>query len=374
MADNTDAKLRLLTYTRLELERCCIGPAVLERHCPLDDSRHEISLEASAGLNKLHQQTALGALEVLPLEVLQEVLDNLDLQSLTDFRSVSKRARYLVSCIPRYHTIIRHVPYALRFMLSTKTAFHWTLSQLYEALTSRKCFLCGNFGGFLSVLNCRRCCFRCITYSKELFPLTANGVQTQYMLDKTTLAALPVALSLPGRYGLHQKLSSKRNRLILEASARQAAIISHGSETAMMTHISCEIAKRAKRAAGNKRAASKKSTSTSTPQSTVPAEGYHTTSNTAIRCQAVLRFPTLEVSAGNLEWGVACQGCHGRHDHHLAGNDTYNLLTNDQFLQHFDQCEVAQKKWQDYLISGGEMEEHFWPGTKKRCDTIVRPK
>lgn len=362
MADNTDAKLRLLTYTRLELERCCIGPAALERHCPLDNSHHEISLEASAGLNKLHPQTALGALEDLPLELLQEVLHNLDLQSLTDFRSVSKRARHLVSCIPRYHTIIRHVPDALRFMLSTKTAFHWTLSQLYEALTSRKCFSCGNFGGFLSVLNCRRCCFRCITYSKELFPLTAHGVQTQYMLDKATLAALPVAVSLPGRYGLHQKLSSKRNRLILEASARQAAITSHGSETTMM------------KAARKKQAVWRKRMPTPIPQSTVPAEGYHTTSNAAVRCQAVIRFPTLEVSAGNLEWGIACQCCHGRHNPHIAGNDTYNLLTNHQFLQHFDQCELAQKKWQDYLISGGKMEEYFWPGTKKRCDTIVRPK
>lgn len=375
MHDDSYAKLRLLTYTRLSLERCCLNPATLEKQCPLDIFSSGIGFEAlAAGLIIADTNTPFGSLERLPLELLQDTLYNLDLQSLTTFRSVSKRVRYIVSNIPRYHTIIRHIPNALRFMLSTRTASLCTLSELYDALLSRKCFVCGKFGGFLSVLNYRRCCFHCITYSKELFPLTIRGVQTRYMLDKASIATLPLAVTLPGRYGLYENLSRKRNRLVLEASARQAAIAFHGSECKMMIHISRETAKRAKRAADKKKASPGDPSPTLTPRSSGASDGYHMGSNNPIRCQTIVRFPTLEASTGNLEWGMACQGCRGNLDRHVPWEDSYTLLTDDQYPQHFDQCDFAQKRWQEYRTLGGEMKDSYWPGTTKRSSTIIRPK
>lgn len=208
----------------------------------------------------------------------------------------------------------------------------------------------------------------------ELWPRGVQGVQTQYNIDHVILSAAPLAATLPGRYGLHARLSPNRNKFVLDASARQVAINFHGSEDSMTTHISSKRAKGVNGAAHVRRAFSRNPTPAPILRITPPQGGYDFASNLDVRCQTVIRFPTLEVSTGHLEWGVGCQGCYGNHDRLLVGSDPYRLFTNDEFLRHFDQCESAQKKWQQYLISGGTMEETFWPGTNKRCHTIIRPK
>ncbi|KAI4173798.1 MAG: hypothetical protein LQ343_002733 [Gyalolechia ehrenbergii] len=349
--DDNAVKLRLLTYSPIELERCGVDPAILEKNCPLDYFSDRIEPVHP----KLH--TALGALQVLPPELLHLILHDLDLHTLTTFRSVNKQGRHLVSSLRRYNAIVQHVPNTLRFILSTHAAATCTLSQLYHALLYSDCFICGRYGGFFSVLSCSRCCCYCLCCSDLLFPLTRRAAQTHFKLDKSSTNTLPVALSLPGRYGLQRNLSRKRNWIVLRASAHQAAVLLHGSERELASRISG---------------------ATSSP-STAPnlsnsggMDGYAVGAISLLRFQTVIRFPTLDVSTGALDWGIACQACRDEHDCKGPWQDRYKLYSNRQYyLQHFPHCDAAQQKWQEYLQSKGEVQQFYWPGTTKRSGSRI---
>ncbi|KAL8706427.1 MAG: hypothetical protein Q9225_007952 [Loekoesia sp. 1 TL-2023] len=220
--EHVDDKLRLLTYWRYDFRQSCIDTNALREKCPLDNFGDLSRFKATASsdlhvndaegaltkpkwrslLNRLCNPTAvLGSLDVLPPELLQDVLYTSDLQSLTNLRAVNKRARSLIDTLPRYQAIIEYVPDALRLMLSMGTASYFTVSNLHAALLTQECFVCGNFGGFLSALNCRRCCYYCISYKKELLLLRIDTARVQCLLDTPSIFRLHVAFSLPGKYG-----------------------------------------------------------------------------------------------------------------------------------------------------------------------------
>ncbi|KAF3032567.1 hypothetical protein E8E12_003148 [Didymella heteroderae] len=69
--------------------------------------------------------SSLGALDNLPIELLTEVLLQLDLRTLADFRYVNHRARQLVDSIPQYKAIAAHAPNVIRGVLSIGTG-RWT--------------------------------------------------------------------------------------------------------------------------------------------------------------------------------------------------------------------------------------------------------
>ncbi len=350
--DDVVAKLRLLTYSHIQLERCGVDPAILEKNCPLDSFSKGLE-PASPATSELY--TSLGALQILPLELLQLILYDLDLYSLTTFRSVNKRARHLVSCLPRYNAIIQHVPNTLRFTLSTSTAATCTVSQLYHALLSSDCSICGRFGDFFSVLSFSRCCFHCLCCSELLYPLSRRTAQRQFKLDKGSTNALPAARSLPGRHGLQRHLSRKRNWIVLRAAARQAAVLLYGSKTGLASRTSCEA-----------------SSPPTAPTSKLGCmDGFAVGAVSLLRFQTVIRFPTLDVSTGALGWGMACQACRDQYDcWRRPWQDRYIVYSNRQYLQHFSQCGPAQQKWQDYSQSGGKLQESYWPGTNKRSSSF----
>ena len=66
-------------------------------------------------------EVGLGSLDILPLELLQRILFQLDLCTLTGFRRVNQLALQSVASIPQYKAINTHANDALRGILSIKT-------------------------------------------------------------------------------------------------------------------------------------------------------------------------------------------------------------------------------------------------------------
>ncbi|KAL8838206.1 MAG: hypothetical protein Q9170_002249 [Blastenia crenularia] len=364
-----DEKLRLLTYARPQLAQCCVDSSILTEKCPLNVLNKRVHLEATASSKALAAEVNIGKLDDLPLELLQAVIYSLDIQSVVNLRLVNKRASSLIDALPRYHAILRHAPNALRFMFGTQTASGFILSVLYETLISRKCYICDNFGGFLSVLLRRRCCFHCICNSDELLPRTVYDARSQYMLDKTTTAALPVAISLPGRYGMLPILCRRRNQLVLDAVAKQAAVTLHGGEMAMETRFTEERARKLARHHERSLNSCGRKLEPRLPGSSGSRDAK---ANSPSRFQTVIRFPTLNVSSGNLEWGISCQGCYEARSREETEEERWKLFTNDEYLEHFSHCTPAQNKWQQWLSSDGRMMEIYWPDTEERSHTVIR--
>ena len=140
----TTDEFRFLTWSSPELARMSIQPQSLQKHCPLDNGR--LQRNAIEGANGPASLSNIGNLEFLPLEVIHSIFNMIDLQSLTDFRAISWRARALVDSLSPYKAIIQHCPDALRALLSTQMAIHFTAQDIFHALCTQAYFGCGQFG------------------------------------------------------------------------------------------------------------------------------------------------------------------------------------------------------------------------------------
>jgi len=95
----TPDEFRLLTWSRPELTRMTIQVQSLQRHCPLDNGRLQQSTVFEAKCTA--SPSNIGDLEAFPIEIIHSVFNILDLQSLTNSRAISWRARALVDSFPQ---------------------------------------------------------------------------------------------------------------------------------------------------------------------------------------------------------------------------------------------------------------------------------
>ncbi|KAL3491173.1 hypothetical protein BJX62DRAFT_237411 [Aspergillus germanicus] len=137
------ATVKNFTYYRLSLVDHTLDSN--SRLCPLDDGRHTSPPKVD-----------LGALDKLPQELLEMVLGQLDIQSLTKFRRVNRRAMQAVDSIHAYKQIVTRFPTALRAILSISTGATYSCQDLYHELQTAECRSCRHFGGFLYLLTCRQ--------------------------------------------------------------------------------------------------------------------------------------------------------------------------------------------------------------------------
>lgn len=185
-----------LTYTA-DKKDYCLSDINLEQSLPLDNSRSYDDARCD-----------LGVIDKLPLEIQQIILSSIDLQTLTDFCRVNRRARQVVDSIPEYSSIIRHSPDALHAALGIETARYFTCADLWQALTSRNCAGCGAFGSHIYLLTCKRICFKCLCREKRSLLLTSAEASRCFALDKASLEEVRSMHSIRGRYS-----PSRRNRL-----------------------------------------------------------------------------------------------------------------------------------------------------------------
>jgi len=121
-----------LTASNLHFQERTLDCNRLATYCPLDNGRH-LNTAPSADL---------GALNILPQELLVLVLRELDLQTLTNFRRVNRQAMISVDAVPTYAILVRHAPNTIRDMLSLGSARFNTCLDLYEKLCTEECDIC----------------------------------------------------------------------------------------------------------------------------------------------------------------------------------------------------------------------------------------
>jgi hypothetical protein len=151
-----------------------LDPEMLEDTCPLDNGRHGEGGVLLAALS-------IGTLNILPLEILQNILvDELDLASLTNLRSVSRGFRSTLDSLPQYNAIISHAPSSIRALLSLEIASFFPCKALYRVLCEEKCAFCGDFGANLYLLTCNRVCYQCLIDTDEARTFNSGAQQKPY--------------------------------------------------------------------------------------------------------------------------------------------------------------------------------------------------
>ena len=159
-------------------------------------------------------KVGLGSLDRLPLELLFDSLYRLDMHSLFKFRQINLKSRQLVDSLNQYQRVVSHGLNLFCALLRTRLAIDISLLDFNNALCIKACTLCGEFGGFISLLTWKRCCFKCPQESPETQVRTLASVRKRLQMTKVELDQLRSFKSLPGIYSMNESVQNSRITIV----------------------------------------------------------------------------------------------------------------------------------------------------------------
>ena len=293
----------------------------------------------------------LGDLNALPIELLNEILRYSDLYTNFMFSLLNRQARTIVHASFPYKHLWRHAPRALVALIRTG-ASHFTVDEVFQTFCSPSCHICGNFGSFLWIPECIRCCFVCLRKAPKLMPMGESRARAVFGLTKKSLAKVPIVTTLPGTYSPFNKYYKMRRHFLSRASALQVATMTHGGKQGLAKHMESKMSHA--EATFERRHA---------PTGTVD----HIT-----RFMVTIPFPYFDPISRTTHIGLACKGCKRVFESEKAltlTEEKYDALGDRRdrtynemgFFEHLEHCREAQRLWkahqrikQNVVIAGSK--------------------
>lgn len=325
--------LKTLTYPRPDLNNC-----ILRTPPPSSPPPPALSPRLPA---------SLGALDTLPLELLHDIILSLPLSALSPLLATSSTTHSLLLSSPAYRNLTTHATHALRAYSATALGDSVTVSQLLAALCAESCAHCGDFGPFLWLLDCTRCCWACMTQHPDLLPLTPEEACETFGIPHLQI---PVLRSVPGVYRTWKELcvEPESRRLVSKAAARRVAVKVHGGAEGLERFLSAAAVADTARVSKGALLDSKDAD--------------------VRRHLGVIPLPTLDRKAGLVDHGVSCKGCTStlpvvalrregapcmpvRIGSGLEGFDARKrelgrMFTTEGYLAHYEVCGRARELWE----------------------------
>ncbi|KAF5026925.1 hypothetical protein F66182_955 [Fusarium sp. NRRL 66182] len=257
----------------------------------------------------------LGSLDRLPPELLHDTLFRLDMHSLFKFRQSNLRSRQTVDSLKQYQMVVLYGLNLFCALLRTRLAIGISLHDFYNALCTKSCSLCGEFGGFIFLLTWTRCCFECLGEAPETQVQSLAAVQKQFHLTKAELGQLTCFKTLPGIYSMDESVHKSRITIV---SLHRAI-----------------------------------STFRRQPQALARAQSSSSERNKKFGFMASCALPYYDKRSGKVEHGVSCAGCQlalekdiiGTRGEKWASEARDKVYAQSGFLEHFRWCEQAQLLW-----------------------------
>jgi hypothetical protein len=257
----------------------------------------------------------IGCLDQLSLELLFDILTRLDMHSLFKFRQINLRSRQMVDSLGEYQSVASHGLNLFCALLRTRLAGDVSLLDFYDALCTKECTFCGEFGGFVSLIVWKRCCFECIQKSRETQMQTLAAIRKRCNITKAQLNQIRSFKSLPGVYSMKESTQNFRITLI---SLHQTGLVCRQQPIPL-------------------------------PQDQ-PMASYRTRK---LNSMGSCALPYYDKQTGRVEHGISCAGCHLALDKGIIGtSDTdWGYKARDKvyslygFLDHFRWCEQAHLLW-----------------------------
>jgi hypothetical protein len=294
--EQADAIIRASAYHRKDFDRAVIW---------FPPSAHSNS--GTSVSSALREPTAsLGELDRLPLELINEICLQLDIESIFYFRQTNARARQVINTLREYQIVSTHALNAFCALLQTRSASRVTLLDFYRLLCTQN--------DLVYLPTWTRCCSQCIRNGGHSVSLAS--VKRVLHLSRKSLAKLPTFTTLPGIYTMDERARSTRITVVPTRSALSAF-----SEENYPT--------------------------TSTKDLVLKL--YSTPIHDFMACCAL---PNYTLQTNQAENGISCAGCQ------LALQDGISTGTGERacdvrdmvysrsgFLEHFVWCEQAQALW-----------------------------
>ncbi|KAK3311543.1 uncharacterized protein B0T15DRAFT_427861 [Chaetomium strumarium] len=308
--EQADDILRTVAYHRIDYDRAMLS------FPPVDD---QLRLLISTSFRRPSAH-GLGILDRLPTELLWAVIFRLDMRSVFRLRQVNTRARQTLEALIEYRAVAFWGLDAFCALLRTGLAERVSLTQFWDALCTKNCTLCGEFGGFISLPTWTRCCIWCVHWAPETQLRSLASIRRQLRLPGRLLNSLPQIKTLPGLYCVSQNKYVAQVRIVpmLQATALSAQ--------------------------------------RPPPQGQARPQWVERHTDRKYNFMGSCALPYYDIErgrAGGVEFGVSCAGCQFTHIHTdpRGGDWLWTLLARDMvysqagFLEHFKWCAMAQYLW-----------------------------
>ncbi|KAK4163130.1 cyclin f-box [Cladorrhinum sp. PSN259] len=314
--EQTDAIIRVVAYDRKIKWRFGIS---------LEPCQHVTVHQSIATPFPRTANTGLGSLDRLPLELLHHVLLCLDMYSLFNLRQANLRSRQMVDSFKPYQAVVSHGLNLFCALLRTRLAIGVSLLDFYDALCTKTCAFCGEFGAYMSLLVWSRCCFECLQWAPETQVQRLIFVRRQFHLTEIELGQLRSFKPLTETYFLRHKLIHPSWKKETFVSVHQALLVS-GQQ----------------------------------PHSQAQARPAYLERNQTYKTVASCALPYYDRRTGTVEHGMSCAGCQLAYEKDMRGPGECMIwifeapskaYAQDGFMEHFRWCEQAQVIWR----SSGEV-------------------
>jgi hypothetical protein len=188
-------------------------------------------LRKSIGANR---QSSLGHLEIMPLEVIWNILGNLDFPSILRFSHISIRGRAVVKSQPEFKQILLSAGHILGVLSKVGVHERFSVFELHAELRSDRCAFCEyRYGDFLFVLLAKRCCYACISRHPALQLMSWADIEDIFSLTLEDMGHLPNI----GRL----RDGNRHNTFTCVGSAREFAIKEHGGIDTMSAMLNAKL-------------------------------------------------------------------------------------------------------------------------------------
>lgn len=305
------------------------------------------------------RDSASGKLDLLPVELLHNIFQSLDFQSLRCLRVVNFATKQLVEALPAYADLVKHAPNALRALADTNLLSYFDATQLYDVLLCDRCAGCNEFGDHLFLPACKRCCIDCLLDHPYMRVITVSAAKKRF--GQASLIGLPIMHSLPGHYGLEKQLHSERYWLISTHAAHMRSLFLAGDRDEIMPSLKRQLAMYAKTKGTLLerlppwQALPQMKVTGSLPQSPQAHDDKLNVMNDTIRFMATTPFPSLDRDSRKVEHGVRCLPCTecfwgpdgpGPFAHPHVRRSMDMAFSEEGFSEHIKKCPLARQYWE----------------------------
>ncbi len=134
------------------------------------------------------RKATFGILHGLPKEMIFAIFENTSLDALMNLRQTNSYAKHIVESWLPFRRLVVYGPQILRAAIAIKSSKFLTVTRLLAATFGDRCRLCGEFGAYIQLVKCVRCCFHCLSNDRRLHCINysmLSGLLNPKMSDRT---------------------------------------------------------------------------------------------------------------------------------------------------------------------------------------------
>jgi hypothetical protein len=253
-----------------------------------------------------------GLFDLLPTEISEMILLDLDYPSLATLCGVNSKVESFIKNRPFYKLVVEYCHNTLQEMKKRDLIRVHNARQVYRALINPKCSGpgCQRLGNSLFLPNCRRSCIHCLGYTPLLSAMLLEGAEEKYELHAKDIIENVTCFKLPRENGI----------FVLEVETAKLAIRLHGEKPVAPT---C-----------------------------TPAWSE----------EAVVPFPFLNPTSGNLEFGRQCRACYLRFKEHESLWCETEIEPSDEELAYWERDRRRLKELGLAFLGRKQLLEHITSG------------